>query len=334
MDTAAVDDYEFRECTTLYVDETVLTSIFFSILEESRKLTFRTSVIPMTQSPLDTLFTSQPHSTARPTKLRPGMYPNPSFLEARSSTSNTSRASRPTAHTCTRTWVEWTLLGGEVCAEKLKGVERAASRREGVLAVWGRRAMAIVDMVVCARPLRVISTELETRPGCFDGAYTARGSVSPVYPLLETDPDETGSGVGRDTVRVVDMVEERERMLVGRGRFELVDIVRARIGVFLGEDWSVCVSSRSSSSSQRALMRSGRVFWRLLVRGLGLGQTGSYSTSTRSRPCMREERDEAEWSGGTSQRTSFDQSGGRERDLDLRRIVGWTERLVADVVAD
>ena len=48
---------------------------------------------------------------------------------------------------------------------------------------------------------------------------------------------------------------------------------------------------------------------------------------------MREERDETELSGGASQRTSFDQFGGRERDF-LRLIIGGTEILVADVVAD
>ena len=163
-----------------------------------------------------------------------------------------------------------------MCPEKLKGEGRDASRREGVLAVLGRRAMAIVDMVVCARPQRVMSTDLERRPGCFAGVYAARGSVSPVYPVLGAEmPDETGSGVGSATVRAAEVVEERERMLVGRGRFVLVDIVRARIGAFLGVDWGVCVSSRSSSSSHRALMRSGRVFWRPLVRVLGFGQTGS-----------------------------------------------------------
>ena len=127
--------------------------------------------------------------------------------------------------------------------------------------------MDIVDIVVCARPLRVISTEDETRPGCFAGAYAARGRVRPVYPMLDVGPDETGSGVGSDTVRAAVVVEERERILVGRGRFVLVDIVRARIGV---------LSSRSSSSSsQRALMRSGRVLRRPLIRGLGLGSTST-----------------------------------------------------------
>lgn len=88
-----------------------------------------------------------------------------------------------------------------------------------------------------------------------------------MYPMLDVGPDETGSGVGSDTVRAAVVVEERERILVGRGRFVLVDIVRARIGV---------LSSRSSSSSsQRALMRSGRVLRRPLIRGLGLGSTST-----------------------------------------------------------
>lgn len=237
-----------------------------------------------------------------------------------------------------------------MCAAKLKGEGRDARSRAGVCAVWGRRAMEIVDMVVCARPLRVISMELETRPGCLDGAYAARGSVSPVYPVLETEtPDETGRGVGRDTVRVAEevdalraaeVVEERERMLVGRGRFGLAEMVRARVGVvFFTVFWGVAVPSRSSSSSQTALMRSGWVFRRAFGRGLGFG-SGSYSTSTRSKPCIREEREERQWgeeepSWGTSQRTPFDQSGERERDFDLRRMLGDdAETLVVDVPAD
>lgn len=160
-----------------------------------------------------------------------------------------------------------------MCAEKLKGEGRDARSRVGVLSVWGRRAMTIVDMVVCARPLRVMSTELETRPGCLDGAYAARGSVRPVYPVLGTEaPDETGSGVGMETVRAAEMLEvvdERDKILVlGRERRGLIEIVRARAGVLLG---GVSVPSRSSSSSQTALMRSGRVFRRALARGLGFG---------------------------------------------------------------
>lgn len=97
----------------------------------------------------------------------------------------------------------------DVFDEPRKILNRLLCRDELFDFIADPRVISIVDMVVCANPLLVMSIWLLTRSGCFEGVNAARGRTSEPYaPCTSEEPCEPGKGEGINTVRPVAVYEE------------------------------------------------------------------------------------------------------------------------------
>jgi hypothetical protein len=90
--------------------------------------------------------------------------------------------------------------------ESDKNLGRVASDVDDEAAAAAFLVIEIVDMVVCARPERVMSTLL-SEPNRIEyrlplvGLYAARGNTSELYWLCSVPPSDTPRGTGKSTVR-------------------------------------------------------------------------------------------------------------------------------------
>lgn len=152
--------------------------------------------------------------------------------------------------------------------EPRKILKRLLCREELFDFVADPRVISIVDMVVCANPLLVMSIWLLTLSGCFEGVNAARGRTSEPYaPWTSEEPCEPGKGEGIKTVRPVAVyveVFEVVEYTLDVYRRDVIARVRARRAAEVGSNAGdggvtlplVVVPSSLSSSSKIKLIFS------------------------------------------------------------------------------